>query len=432
MTTARCARRGGRGSRATRWTWPPTPCPSCCTSAWPNRARTIPFCSRTTCWRRWARATKRASRCTAPSTTSTPTSTASTPTASRPWPASPEHASGRHRGTGVRGQDAGPEGDQHRRRREAAHQGHRPQVSGRSVPGDRPPRQLCRLLRHRQRIRLRPVLGQGGRAGRARHHALRQPGLDRPAIHQQLHVQSHRPLRRRLAGLRQGAVLRRRDAPLPEPARGLAGRRRRLGLARLHASGRPLGKAQPQGGAELQPGPRRPRAAAGSVLALRRGFHPWPRTGPGAAAARQPGHLCPAAQPRAARGRAGRFRRRRHRVGRGHPQALGGQLLLRLRGRRPHRGGRLQRPRPSAGREDQRDLVLRHRPLGRARPDRAAGRKLGPGRTGRHQRAGLQGPGVRQSLPPLHRGQSRFLPGHGDRAQARRPPAATDTKTRAA
>ena len=131
-------------------------------------------------------------------------------------------------------------------------------------------------------------------------------------------------------------------------------------------------------------------------------------------------------------GRAGRFRRRRHRVGRGHPQALGGQLLLRLRGRRPHRGGRLQRPRPSAGREDQRDLVLRHRPLGRARPDRAAGRKLGPGRTGRHQRAGLQGPGVRQSLPPLHRGQSRFLPGHGDRAQARRPPAATDTKTRAA
>ena len=64
----------------------------------------------------------------------------------------------------------------------------------------------------------------------------------------------------------------------------------------------------------------------------------------------------------------------------------------------------------------------RHRPLGRARPDRAAGRKLGPGRTGRHQRAGLQGPGVRQSLPPLHRGQSRFLPGHGDRAQARRPP----------
>ena len=138
----------------------------------------------------------------------------------------------------------------------------------------------------------------------------------------------------------------------------------------------------------------------------------------------------PAAQPRAATGRAGRFRRRRHRVGRGHPQALGGQLLLRLRGRRPHRGGRLQRPRPSAGREDQRDLVLRHRPLGRARPDRAAGRKLGPGRTGRHQRAGLQGPGVRQSLPPLHRGQSRFLPGHGDRAQARPPP--PHTKTRAA
>ena len=82
MTTARCARRGGRGSRATRWTWPPTPCPSCCTSAWPNRAPTIPSCSRTTCWRRWARATRRASRCTAPSTTSTPTSTASTPTAS--------------------------------------------------------------------------------------------------------------------------------------------------------------------------------------------------------------------------------------------------------------------------------------------------------------------------------------------------------------
>ena len=28
-TTARCVRPGGRGSRATRWTWPPTRCPSC-------------------------------------------------------------------------------------------------------------------------------------------------------------------------------------------------------------------------------------------------------------------------------------------------------------------------------------------------------------------------------------------------------------------
>ena len=147
---------------------------------------------------------------------------------------------------------------------------------------------------------------------------------------------------------------------------------------------------------------------------------------------RQPGHLCPAAQPRAARGRAGRFRRRRHRVGRGHPQALGGQLLLRLRGRRPHRGGRLQRPRPSAGREDQRDLVLRHRPLGRARPDRAAGRKLGPGRTGRHQRAGLQGPGVRQSLPPLTEANPDFFRGTEIERKLAARPAATDTKTRAA
>ncbi len=59
-----------------------------------------------------------------------------------------------------------------------------------------------------------------------------------------------------------------------------------------------------------------------------------------------------------------RLRAGRHRERRGHPRPLGRQLLLRLRGRRPHRGRRLQRQGQPAGRQDQRDLVVRRRATG--------------------------------------------------------------------
>ena len=431
MTTARCARRGGRGSRATRWTWPPTPCPSCCTSAWPNRAPTIPSCSRTTCWRRWARATRRASRCTAPSTTSTPTSTASTPTAS---------PRGRHP---LNTPQEGIEELEFAVKTlglkviNIAGGVKRPiKAIARKYPADQYPE----IARHASYVDFYgidseydydpfwakvvelgvPVTTHYGSQG--------WTGRQSTSNYMFNHIGHFADGSQAFAkALFFGGVTRRfpnlRVALLEGGAdwgshvyTHLVDRWESATARRCRTTTRPT------------PTSRCCRICSRAMARISSVAANWTR----AAAARQPGHLRPAAQPRAARGRAGRFRRRRHRVGRGHPQALGGQLLLRLRGRRPHRGGRLQRPRPSAGREDQRDLVLRHRPLGRARPDRAAGRKLGPGRTGRHQRAGLQGPGVRQSLPPLHRGQSRFLPGHGDRAQARRPPAATDTKTRAA
>ena len=430
MTTARCARRGGRGSRATRWTWPPTPCPSCCTSAWPNRARTIPFCSRTTCWRRWARASAPAA---APR---------HQPLPRRPVPQvrRPPHARGRH-------------------------------------PLNTPQEGIEELEFAVKTLGLKVINIAGGvkrpiKAIARKYPADQYPEIARHASYVDFYgidsEYDYDPFWAKVVELgvpvtthygSQGWTGRQSTSNymfnhIGHFADGSQAFAKALFFGGVTRRFPNLRVALLEGGADwgshvythlVDRWEKRNRKAvqnynpAHADLALLQDL--FSRYGAdfirgrertGAAAARQPGHLCPAAQPRAARGRAGRFRRRRHRVGRGHPQALGGQLLLRLRGRRPHRGGRLQRPRPSAGREDQRDLVLRHRPLGRARPDRAAGRKLGPGRTGRHQRAGLQGPGVRQSLPPLHRGQSRFLPGHGDRAQARRPPAATDTKTRAA
>ncbi len=260
-TTAPCARRGGRASPATRSIWRPTRCPNCCTSACPSRARITRCCFPTTCWRRWVPAEFR----------------------------QPLHRALNHF-----------HADQYRRYADrltpvAGIPLNTPQegieelefavktlgLKVINIPGGvrRPIRDVADkypaaehplVARHAHYIDFYgidsehdydPFWAKVVELGRAGYDALRQPGLDRPAVDQQLHVQSHRPLRRRLAGLRQGAVLRRCHAALPGAAGGLARGRRRLGRARLHAPAGPLGQAQPRGGAELRPGARRCRPA---------------------------------------------------------------------------------------------------------------------------------------------------------------------------
>ena len=217
--------------------------------------------------------------------------------------------------------------------------------------------------------------------GRAGDDALRQPGLDRPAVDQQLHEQPHRPLRRWVGGLRQGAVLRRRDPALPGPARRPARGRRRLGRARLHAPGGPLGKAQPRGRcSNYDPARGRRRPARATLFrALRRRSC----SGPHRSTRRE---RCSAT--------AWASRRCRTAASRTSDElddfALAGiESVEDIRARWVDNfffgseaddrtvAAAFNDKRQSARRQDQRDLVVGRGPLGRARPDRAAGREPG-------------------------------------------------------
>ena len=125
----------------------------------------------------------------------------------------------------IRHQAAGLEGRHVR-------QQHGPQGAG--GRGQRPRhRALCGVVRRarpRQRVRLRPGLGE---MRRARHRAdlpqrLEQPG---PApVADQFHLQPYRPFRRRRPCDRQGDLPRRRHPALPGTALRVPRRRRRLGL----------------------------------------------------------------------------------------------------------------------------------------------------------------------------------------------------------
>ena len=122
---------------------------------------------------------------------------------------------------------------------------------------------LGRRAGARQCPRLRPVLAEMRRAQGCAHHPLVGSGMGQPPEHQQLHLQPHRPLRRRGRGVLQGAVPGRRHPPLPATPLRLPRRRRELGRVSLQRSLRALGKAQHRGASQVaRPGPDRPRPSS--------------------------------------------------------------------------------------------------------------------------------------------------------------------------
>ena len=117
-------------------------------------------------------------------------------------------------------------------------------AGSRPAPDRRGRRLPARHVRRRQRVRLRPALGE---VRRARYRA-RVPQLaavaPRDAIGNELRVQPHRWPRRESRIAVQVVVPLRRDAPLPHAALRIPRRRRRLGVQPARRPRRPLGEAQ--------------------------------------------------------------------------------------------------------------------------------------------------------------------------------------------
>ena len=225
-----------------------------------------------------------------------------------------------------------------------------------------------RQVRHRQRVRLRPGVGEVPRARRRRWRSTpaRSAGGSR-RVDLELHVQPRRPRSPR-ASTRCASRCSSAASPAASPSSTSRSSRaawpgRRRSTPTSSATGRSatasaLRRARP---APHRPGPVR-RAASASTAT----------TGGPQASTR--------AMPTARTGGPGDARRVRgawHRAARGHPRPVRRQLLLRLRGRRPahdrrvqHRGEPVRRPAAS-------DVRLRHRALGRARHDRGRSRRRG-------------------------------------------------------
>ena len=137
--------------------------------------------------------------------------------------------------------------------------------------GSRRPRApLHRFPRAREPVRLRSVLGAVRRAQGGGDGAFGQHGMEWPRVHQQLHVQPHRPLRQCQPRLRQGAHPGRRHPSLSAAPLRLSRGRRGLGVQPGRRPDRPLGAAAPgrrrEPGAPDQP---RPSDAEGSLRPLR-------------------------------------------------------------------------------------------------------------------------------------------------------------------
>ena len=144
------------------------------------------------------------------------------------------------------GADARPEA----RRRRARVRGARAGIQDGSVRGPRPAidrrrrRTPARHVRGRQRVRLRPAVGQvcraRGRAGVPQLAAV----TPRHALRDELRVQPRRRARREPRVAVQVAVPLGGDAPLPDAAVRLPRRRRGVGVQPVLGSRRPLGEAQ--------------------------------------------------------------------------------------------------------------------------------------------------------------------------------------------
>ena len=158
----------------------------------------------------------------------------------------------------------GPQGGADSRLRAAA----RPRDRG-AVPRAGAARDLARLVRNRQRPRLRPVLAALHRPRLRRRLALGGDGLQRPRLDLELHVQPHGSLRRGRRGAVQVTADGRRDDALPRTTRGAARGRRRARRAALRRHHRALGEAQPAIPGAPRPDQHRHRTRAGSVQPLR-------------------------------------------------------------------------------------------------------------------------------------------------------------------
>ena len=94
-------------------------------------------------------------------------------------------------------------------------------------------------------LELRSILAALRRPRRRRDPTLGQRPLAGSRLHQQLHLQPYRPLRRIESRLREGRFPGRSGAALPEPQFRLHGRRRELGLSVVRRPDRTLGEAPP-------------------------------------------------------------------------------------------------------------------------------------------------------------------------------------------
>ena len=100
-----------------------------------------------------------------------------------------------------------------------------------------------------------------------------------------------------------------------------------------------------------------------------------------------------------------------------HPRPVRPQLLLRLRGRRPHERHRLRLQDRSPPRARRCHAQFRHRPLGRHRHARRGRGSLRDGRARPHDRRRLPRLHLRQPPPLLHRPQPRLLRRHRHRSR---------------
>ena len=130
-------------------------------------------------------------------------------------------------------------------------------------------RAVDRHVRHRQRVRLRPGVGEVHRARGRRVLPLGVDRLGQPHVDLELHVQPPRPSRRRSPRAREVAVHGRRHPPLPRPELRVPRRRRRVGGRALLRPHRPLGEAQRRRHGPPEPGEPRPRPARVAPRAIR-------------------------------------------------------------------------------------------------------------------------------------------------------------------
>ena len=123
-----------------------------------------------------------------------------------------------------------------------------------------PGRPVARHARRRQRLRLRPGVGQVRGARRVTHVPHRLDGVADAQLAEQLRLQPHRHVRDR--GRDAGAVIvpRRRAPSLPDAPLRVPGGRCGLGGVAVRGADRPLGEAQPRRHRSLRPVHARPRA----------------------------------------------------------------------------------------------------------------------------------------------------------------------------
>ena len=242
--------------------------------------------------------------------------------------------------------------------------GRRPRSRARAV------RAVDRHVRHRQRVRLRPGVGEVPRARRRRVVPLRLDRLGQPHVDLELHVQPPRPSRRGPARARASRCSWAASPAASPTCRSRSSRAARRGRVALYSD--LIGhweKRNARAMDHLEPGEPRPRRCSATLLAQygsKAGTNPASR--PAARAPGGPGDARRVGAPCGIETRGG------------HPRPVRAELLLRVRGRRPAHRERVQHQAQPVRRTAPGHVRLRPLALGRARHDRGARGGVGDGR----------------------------------------------------